>query len=321
MRLLYITATRIGDAVLGTGVLRYALRKWPKAQITVACGPDAAPLYTGVPNLDEIIVLDKRPRAGHWIDLWLRTATKYWTLVIDGRRSAVSRLVPHGRIRSMPARRPGEHSVEQASRMMKAPEALDPYIWTAEAHEEAAANLIAGGSPVLAVAPMANWPGKIWPADRFREVIDALTGPGGRMAGARVAVFGAPSETEAALGVVGDMPTDRRITLAGKVDLLTAYACLKRCDFFIGNDSALMHMAAASGTPTVGLFGPSKDEHYAPWGTLTAVARTTMSFDDIIAQPGYDKSLDRTWMDTLSVKIAMKAVNGLLDRASKVAAE
>ena len=321
MRLLFITATRIGDAVLGTGALRYALQKWPEARVTIACGPDAAPLYDPVPNLDEIIVLEKRPRGAHWIDLWRRTATRYWSVVIDGRRSAAGRLVPHGRIRSMPAKRPGEHTVEQVSRMMKAAHPLDPFLWTADHHEQAAARLLPPGAPVLAVAPLANWPGKVWPLDRFREVVGALTGAGGRMAGARVAVFGAPAEREAALLVLANVPKDRRIELAGEVDLLTAFACLKRCDLFIGNDSALMHMAAASGTPTVGLFGPSKDEHYGPWGALTAVARTPLSFEEIVAQPGYDKSLDRTWMDTLTVEMAMTAIDGLVDRVSKAAAE
>jgi ADP-heptose:LPS heptosyltransferase len=321
VRLLFITATRIGDAVLGTGALRYALQQWPEARVTIACGPEAAALYGPVPNLDEIIVLEKRPWAGHWVDLWRRTATRYWSRVIDGRRSAAARLMPHGRIWSMPVKRPGEHAVEQVSRMMKAERPLDPYLWTADHHEQAAAKLIPPGGPVLAVAPMANWPGKVWPAERFQEAIGILTGAGGRMLGARVAVFGAPSEREAAQRVLENVPNAQRIELAGKVDLLTAFACLKRCDFFIGNDSGLMHMAAASGTPTVGLFGPSKDEHYAPWGALTAVARTPMSFDEIVSQPGYDKTLDRTWMDTLTVESAMTAVDGLLDRVSRAAAE
>ena len=321
MRLLFITATRIGDAVLGTGALRHALNEYPDARVTIACGPEAAPLFGPVPNLDDVILLQKKPRAGHWVDLWRRTAMSYWAFVIDGRRSALARLVPHGRIRSMPTKQPGEHTVEQVSRMMRSPVSLDPHLWTAARHEKTADKLLPPGPPVLAVAPMANWPGKVWPADRFRDVISALTGPGGRMAGARVAVFSAPAEREAALRVADDVPDGRHVDLAGQVDLLTTFACLKRCGLFVGNDSALMHMAAASGTPTVGLFGPSKDEHYAPWGALTAVARTSLSFGEIISQPGYDKTLDRTWMDTLTVEMAMTAIDGLLDKVSRAAAE
>jgi ADP-heptose:LPS heptosyltransferase len=59
---------------------------------------------------------------------------------------------------------------------------------------------------------------------------------------------------------------NRFIDLAGRVDLLTAFACLKHARLFIGNDSGTMHLAAAAGVPTIGLFGPSDERLYAPWG-------------------------------------------------------
>ena len=321
MRVLFITATRIGDAVLATGALRHVIEQWPEARLTIACGPDAAPLFGAVPNLEEVVILEKKPNAGHWIDLWRRAALKYWSLIIDGRRSAIARLVPHGRIRVMPKKMANEHAVDQVRRMMGQEQALAPFIWTSPENDAEAAGLIPPGSPVLAVAPMANWPGKIWPAERYQEVLTRLTSKQGLFADARVATFSSPTEREDALRVVAHLPDDRRIDLAGKVSLLTASACLKRCDFFLGNDSALMHMAAANGVPTVGLFGPSKDEHYAPWGQLTAVARTTQSFDEIISAPGYDKSKNQSWMETLSVDAAMAAIKGLVERASRAAAE
>ena len=122
------------------------------------------------------------------------------------------------------------------------------------------------------------------------------------------------------MAAVEGLPRDRLIDVAGRIGLLDAYACLVRCDLFIGNDSALMHLAAASSTPTVGLFGPSKDEHYAPWGARTAVARTTLSFDEIISAPGYDKLKNQSWMDTLSVERAMQVIEELVT-ADRRAAE
>jgi ADP-heptose:LPS heptosyltransferase len=56
------------------------------------------------------------------------------------------------------------------------------------------------------------------------------------------------------------------IDLAGKVSLSEAAACLARMSLFIGNDSGLMHLAAAAGAPTLGLFGPSSANEYAPSG-------------------------------------------------------
>jgi ADP-heptose:LPS heptosyltransferase len=62
------------------------------------------------------------------------------------------------------------------------------------------------------------------------------------------------------------------IDLVGRLSLPEVAACLRRCRLFIGNDSGLMHIAAAAGTPTLGLFGRSRADEYAPAGPRTAVA-------------------------------------------------
>ena len=60
--------------------------------------------------------------------------------------------------------------------------------------------------------------------------------------------------------------------LVGRLTLPEAAAVLARCALFVGNDSGLMHLSAATGTPTLGLFGPSRVEEYAPAGRRTATA-------------------------------------------------
>ncbi|MDX2291719.1 MULTISPECIES: glycosyltransferase family 9 protein, partial [Streptomyces] len=62
------------------------------------------------------------------------------------------------------------------------------------------------------------------------------------------------------------------VDLVGRLTIPEAAACLRRCALFVGNDSGLMHLAAAAGTPTLGLFGPTPAEEYAPSGPVTAVA-------------------------------------------------
>lgn len=59
---------------------------------------------------------------------------------------------------------------------------------------------------------------------------------------------------------------ERAVDLVGRVSLPEAAAVLARAALFVGNDSGLMHLAAATGTPTLGLFGPSRVEEYAPAG-------------------------------------------------------
>jgi ADP-heptose:LPS heptosyltransferase len=63
---------------------------------------------------------------------------------------------------------------------------------------------------------------------------------------------------------------DRAVDLMGHLALPEAAAVLARCAIFIGNDSGLMHLSAAAGTPTLGLFGPTSAEEYGPAGRHAA---------------------------------------------------
>ena len=65
MRVLFITATRIGDAVLSTGLLGHLVERYPAARFTIAAGPAAAPLFAAVPRLERLIVVEKKPWSLH----------------------------------------------------------------------------------------------------------------------------------------------------------------------------------------------------------------------------------------------------------------
>src|SRR5258708_33272134 len=67
MKILFVTATRIGDAVLSTGVLGHLVDRHPGARVTIAAGPAAAPLFEAVPGLERIVVLAKRRWSLHWL--------------------------------------------------------------------------------------------------------------------------------------------------------------------------------------------------------------------------------------------------------------
>src|SRR5260221_4918083 len=59
MRVLFITATRIGDAVLSTGLLSHLVERHPAARFTIAAGPAAAPLFEAVPRLEPLLLVAK----------------------------------------------------------------------------------------------------------------------------------------------------------------------------------------------------------------------------------------------------------------------
>jgi heptosyltransferase-3 len=319
MRILFITATRIGDAVLSTGLLDYLVRTYPDAKVTVACGPEAAPLFMALPNLEKLIPMTKERWSMHWTRLWSSCATTYWDIVVDLRKSVVAYLLACGERHTFKRSNEAVHRVREIADVLDLPEPPMPRIWITAKEREKAASLLPADRPVLAVGPTTNWRAKTWRAANFIELIQRLTAPSGLLPHARVAVLGGPKERDQALPVLDALPADQRIDLVGNIDLLVAYACLKRCALYVGNDSALMHLAAASGIPTLGLFGPSQDVFYAPWGWHTEVARTRVPFDAIFPEK-FDHRTSDSLMDSLTVDDAEAAARDLWRRVTGKAA-
>jgi ADP-heptose:LPS heptosyltransferase len=317
VKILFITSNRIGDCVLSTGLLAHLLEVHRGARVTIACGPAPAPLFRAVPGLDRVIVMDKGPRQAHWRKLWRETAFQLWDLVVDLRASAFAWIVPTRRRLTYRPAKVSIHRVRQLGALVgRAETPPAPRLWLDEAARAEAVGRIPAGPPVLAAGPSANWPGKQWPAERFAELIARLTDENGILPHARVAVFGSASERATAEPVLAAIPSERRIDVVGGVDLPGVAACMGRCAFYVGNDSGLMHMAAATGIPTLGLFGPSNDAHFAPWGERAAFVRGARSFHEYVEAPGYDFRTTDSLMDDLSVERVVAAAAALWKRTA-----
>ena len=266
MRILFITSTRIGDAVLSTGLVDHLLRAHPDARFTVAVGRVAEGVFRRMPGLERIIPIEKRRYGLHWLGLWAQVAFRRWDLVVDLRGSAIAwMLLARRRAVMRGGRRPGHRLLHIAQTLGITP-APRPVAWCGPEDAARAEALLPPGAPILALGPTANWARKVWPADRFLTLARLLTGPGGALEGARIAILGGPGDQERAMAapVLDGLPD--AIDLVGRLDLPEAAATLARCALFVGNDSGLMHLSAATGTPTIGLFGPTPASEYAPVG-------------------------------------------------------
>ncbi|MBO6521345.1 MAG: glycosyltransferase family 9 protein [Rhodospirillales bacterium] len=315
MHALFVTSTRVGDAILSTGILSRILEENPGVKVTVACGPAASSLFEAVPGLERVIVLDKMLGSLHWAYMWSQTVGRYWDILVDLRNAPVTYLLAAKKRYRMIRSRDGGHRIRTLSRVISAEDNPPaPKLWVDDARRAAARRLIPEGGPVLAIGPTANWRGKQWRGESFAELIARLTSPGGILPGARVAVFGRDDERPMALPVIESVPSDRLIDLVGRIDLLTVSACLERAALYIGNDSGLMHLSAASGIPTLGLFGPSPADQYAPWGPLCDHVQASKGFEEIFPE-NFDHRNTDTLMDSLSVDDAEEAANKLWSRA------
>lgn len=307
MKILFVTSTRIGDAILSTGLLDHLIREHPGAQVTVACGAPAAPLFAAVPGLERLVVVRKKPLHSHWLSLWAGCVGTHWDIVVDLRGSALARVLLARKRIVMKYRDDDIHRVTELGKMVGIDPPPDPRVWITDSYRTDAATLMPEGPPVLVVGPTANWGGKCWPAERFAALADRATGPDGFMPGGRIAVIGAESEREMAAPVLDIGPPDRMIDLVG-TSLPEAAACLERAALYVGNDSGLMHLSAAVGTPTLGLFGPSLDRRYYPWGKNCKALRTPESHLELVTAPDFDHRSQRSLMTGLGVDAVYEAL-------------
>jgi len=132
--------------------------------------------------------------------------------------------------------------------------------------------LIAPGRPVVALAPGAVGPSKRWPVASYAEVARRLTAEG-----AAVWVVGSPAERDFAQEIVAAGGAQVR-DLTG-TDLRDAILGLAVAEAAISNDSGLLHVAAALGTPSIGIFGPTDPKLWAPLNPLAAVMQADIVLD------------------------------------------
>jgi heptosyltransferase II len=125
--------------------------------------------------------------------------------------------------------------------------------------------LTADTRPVVALAPGAVGPSKRWPSAGYAALTRRLMADG-----FAVWVLGGPDEKTLAGEIVGD--TGAR-DLTGP-DLRDAVLALASASVAISNDSGLLHVAAALGTPSIGIFGPTSPWHWAPLNPLAAIIET-----------------------------------------------
>jgi len=118
--------------------------------------------------------------------------------------------------------------------------------------------------PIVTLSPGAVGAGKAWPAGHYGALARALT-----QDGAAVWVLGGPNETPLAKQIA-DAGGSRVRDLTGP-DLRNAILALAAADAAVTNDSGLMHVSAAIGTPTVAIFGPTSPWHWKPLNPIAAI--------------------------------------------------
>jgi heptosyltransferase-1 len=300
-RILIVRLSAIGDVIHGMP-LACALREWfPTAFLAWAVEERAAVLLRGHDALDELIALPRR---------WLRSPSTVWRLrrrlrglkfditidvqgltkaAIVARLSGAGRRIgfgnPWGRelsqwLNTELVDTTAEHAIDRTLQLLL-PLGIDrPAVHfrvpEQPADRAAAEEMIHRGGledGFAVINPGAGWASKLWPTDRYAAVAGHL----GRIWGLpTLVVWAGQKERTLAQQIVDGSRGHARLAPPTTLGQLAALA--RRCWLFIGSDTGPLHLAAAVGTPCVGLYGPWPASRHGPYGPQH-IALQEMSFE------------------------------------------
>lgn len=313
-KLLFIGNTRLGDAVMSTGLLN-DLCDYYDAKATVVCGKVAAPVFDGCPIVNKVIKIKKKKYSLHWLDIWKEIRLTRWDIICDLRSTPIIWLVRSKKRIVLRSSGDKEHRIVRLSKINPSQKQPMPKIWiNNHAHTEAKSYLNNSKGPFIVIGPTANWAAKVWPSEYFAILIKKIL-THKKLLGSTVIIVGGPGEEEVGTELINQLEGIKLINLIGKPILPTA-AIFSLSKLFIGNDSGLMHLAAATGIPTLGLFGPTDNNLYSPSGKNAMYIRTPETPIELMSIPGFDHRTSLSLMRTLTVEMVENKVRYLLQNIS-----
>jgi len=281
VNILVISSNLIGDSILSTGILRYFSERHPNSKFTIVAGPSAAPLYKNFPNIEKIIIVKKQQFNFHWLTIWKKCFIKKWDIVIDFRSSLLSYILLHHK-KYVFKKSNNKHHLEQLVDSFQIDFIPYPIIFDNIKEIDNANKILNSDKKYVVIAPGGNWIPKIWPAEKFNQLLKLLSK---KYSNLNFIIVGSIAEKEKYFNeVVTDINKNNIIDIMGET-LTQTFAYIKKSNLFIGNDSGLMHLSAASKIFTIGLFGPTNDKIYAPYGNNCYTLRTKenyLNFTNII---------------------------------------
>lgn len=123
---------------------------------------------------------------------------------------------------------------------------------------------------LIALNAGGTWPTKRWTVNGFAQLADILNRKYGKV------IFVGSAGDLSLVEAIVDLMETKPVIATGKTTLPELAALLARCDLVISNDSGPVHVAAAVGTPTITIFGPSDDLKYRPLGENHKIVKTTI---------------------------------------------
>ena len=265
-RILLITLSNIGDAVMTTPVMTALHERHPQAVMDIVADARSSEIFSHCPYLGEIFLKDKQAGWQGLLKLVHQLRNKHYDLVVDLRTDGLTLLLRASRrLTRRGSKAAGAHAVQRHFAVIGPREKIRgrpaTCVWLSQHDQAFARRQLATlpGTRWLALGPGARWATKRWPVTAFAALVERLQPQFDAI------VLLGDSEDAQRCQWLQEHITLPCLDLSGRTELLEAAALLQQAALFIGNDSGLGHLAAACNTATLTLFGPGDPTRYHPW--------------------------------------------------------
>jgi heptosyltransferase-3 len=272
-RILVVALRRLGDVLLTTPLIRSLRCAWPDATIEVLVFADTAGILDGNPDIDRVIAMPLRPTLGqslagaagllkrYHLAISTQSGDRPTAFALLAGRTHIGPIWSGNRVkrfllgRSVPAGG-GVHRVEE---MLRIADALGiARVAEVVAPTGAAPAAAADAAPYAVIHAAPKFRYKQWTPAGWRALAEALT-----RRGLAIVATGGSDERGYLDDLWRDAPAIRR--LDGRLGWPELAALLAQARVYVGPDTSVTHLAAASGCPTVALFGPTDPRLWGPW--------------------------------------------------------
>ena len=298
-RILVVKLDHLGDVILATPVFSNLRQAYPNVELHALTGAWSRVVLERHPDINKVLEYNSpafcrtgRPTSlKQTFQLYRQLRRQKYDLVVELRGDwrivwfALLRITPHRLSRAALqiasklrlSRFSGTHETTRnldVLRYMGIPASVQTATFSVTtADEKWASNFLATHKidrqdPLVAIHPGSPIPLKRWLPERYAELADWLIA----QKRAQVLFVGVKNE----IPIITEIQEFMRagtVSIAGKTTLTQLASILHTCNVFIGNDSGPMHLAAAVGTQTIGLYGPGDPTHFGPMGTQCQTIR------------------------------------------------
>ena len=268
MKILLIGYNRIGDTILSTGLINFLLNKYKNASFTIVTSSISVSIFENMPQLEELIIADKKKYSLHWLEIWLKTKSVKWNLIIDLRSSSLANILRYKQKMIFKGNK-YEHKLDQLKKFIGSEDDIKPKIWANDKNYLDIYEKKNLENDYICIAPISNFPGKDWSIKKYTSLLE-----NDLFKSYDIVILGATSDKKELDNINQLVQGSNQVikNLINDANLIETYFILKKAALFLGSDSANMHMAVAANIPTIGLFGPTNESHITEFVTHSLIS-------------------------------------------------